>query len=82
MKVPAKSIESNEMQFFSTEASERTLYIGCAKRYGPTNYDEATIDLFLDTYCVVNKRSLETVYYHYHYHCRGILGVNFGLIRL
>ena len=31
---------------------------------------EATIDLLLATYFVVNKRSLDTVYYH----CRRILG--------
>ena len=35
---------------------------------------EETIDLILAKYCFVNKRSLETVY------CRGILGVNLGLI--
>ena len=39
---------------------------------------EATIVLYLATYCDVNKRSLETVFYHF----KGFLGVNLGLITL
>ena len=39
---------------------------------------EETIDLFLAKYCFVNKRSLETVFYHF----KGFLGVNLGLITL